>query len=211
MSNLAYNTQQPHLDLPEYGRNVLNMVQECKMLTNRDERNQMANQIVKVMGRITKVQEVTDPDTLHMLWNHLARLADYELDVDYPFPIENYKVKDIKPSILPDSQHYVQKRVYGLIVEQMINKACEMTDPEARLDLLEKCANQMKREFILANPIADNVDNKIMSDLVQFTQGRFVDEMYNEIYLLDASDLLVNEQYDESKMIEIKKKKKKKK
>lgn len=208
---IQYNTQMPHLVLPEYGRNIYNMVQQCRELPDRDLRNQFAATIVRVMSRVITDQEELDENMTSVLWNHLARIANYELDIDYPYPITEKEQLSIKPEPIHDCQSRFIWRTYGKFIEQMINKACELEDKTQRLKMLEECANQMKREFVLANPMADDVNNKIMDDLVIYTQGRFVDEMYTGIYLFDDAELLENLQYDESKLIDAKKKKKKKK
>ena len=43
---LEYNTQKEKLVLPEYGRNVQQMVDYCLTIENRDERNRCASAIV---------------------------------------------------------------------------------------------------------------------------------------------------------------------
>lgn len=207
---IQYNTQQPHLVLPEYGRNIYMMVQQCRALTDRNQRNQLAATIVRVMSRVVSEDEI-DENMEKVLWNHLARLANYDLDIDYPFPITQQEQLDIKPEPILPSQSPITWRTYGKIVEEMISKACEIEDKDQRMKMLELCANQMKREFVLANPMDDHVDDKIMDDLIVYTEGRFADDLYSGIYLFDDADLLDNQQYDETKLIETKKKKKKKK
>lgn len=215
---IHYNTQLPQLVLPEYGRNIYNMVQQCRDIADRNERNKFANTIVRVMSRVitegdeTTADEAADDTTIgRVLWNHLARIANYDLDIDYPFPIIRHNQDIDKPEPIEASQSNFTWRTYGKIIEQMISKACELEDKDQRLRMLEQCANQMKREFVLANPMADNVDNKIIDDMIIYTNGRFADELYSGIYLYDDADLLANDQYDESKLVESKKKKKKKK
>ena len=45
---LEYNTQKEKLVLPEYGRNVQQMVDYCLTIENRDERNRCASAIVAI-------------------------------------------------------------------------------------------------------------------------------------------------------------------
>lgn len=207
---ITYNTQLPHLVLPEYGRNIYMMVQQCLKLSDRKQRNRLAATIVRVMSRVVTQGDV-DENMTKVLWNHLARLANYELDIDYPYPITQQAQLEIKPNPILPSQSRFTWRTYGKIIEEMIHKACKIEDKNKRMQMLELCANQMKREFVLANPMADHVDDKIMDDLLYYTQGRFADDLYSGIYLFDDTDLLENTQYDESKLVETKKKKKKKK
>jgi len=47
---MEYNTTRGRLILPEYGRNVQNMISHAMEIENRDERNRAAQAIIEVMG-----------------------------------------------------------------------------------------------------------------------------------------------------------------
>jgi len=47
-----YNTQRKKMALPEYGRNILSMVDHIKALEDRDERNRAARAIISFMGNM---------------------------------------------------------------------------------------------------------------------------------------------------------------
>ncbi|MBQ4524797.1 MAG: DUF4290 domain-containing protein, partial [Bacteroidaceae bacterium] len=49
---MQYNTQQPRLPMPEYGRSVQNMVNHALTITDREERQRCANTIIKIMGNM---------------------------------------------------------------------------------------------------------------------------------------------------------------
>ena len=49
---MNYNTQQPHLIIPEYGRNIQSMVEHCCTLKSREDRNRCARVIIQVMGQL---------------------------------------------------------------------------------------------------------------------------------------------------------------
>ncbi|MBQ3831765.1 MAG: DUF4290 domain-containing protein, partial [Bacteroidales bacterium] len=44
---MDYNTQRPHLRIPEYGRITQQMVEHCCQIADRDERNRAARTLVK--------------------------------------------------------------------------------------------------------------------------------------------------------------------
>ena len=52
IKGLDYNTQREHLVLPEYGREVQQMVDYCVGLKSRAERQRCANTIIAVMERM---------------------------------------------------------------------------------------------------------------------------------------------------------------
>ena len=49
---LEYNTARPKMLIPEYGRNVQKMVYHAVSMVDRDERNRVAESIIKVMGEL---------------------------------------------------------------------------------------------------------------------------------------------------------------
>ena len=81
---MEYNTQQRRLPLPEYGRSVQNMVDHALTIEDRAERQRCANTIINIMGGMfPHLRDV--PDFKHKLWDHLAIMADFKLDIDYPY------------------------------------------------------------------------------------------------------------------------------
>ena len=78
---MDYNTQRPRLVLPEYGRLVQNMVDYAVGLTDRAQRQALAETIVNVMAGFFPAGR-SQPDFRHKLWDHLALMSDYRLDVD---------------------------------------------------------------------------------------------------------------------------------
>ncbi|MEE1063410.1 MAG: DUF4290 domain-containing protein, partial [Paludibacteraceae bacterium] len=44
---MPYNTQMPKLALPEYGRNIQNMVNYCLTIEDREERTNCAHSIIQ--------------------------------------------------------------------------------------------------------------------------------------------------------------------
>jgi len=83
---MKYNTTEKRLVLPEYGRNIQQMVDHCLTIEDREERNKCANAIINIMGNLfPHLRDVSD--FKHILWDHLAIMADFKLDVDYPYEL----------------------------------------------------------------------------------------------------------------------------
>jgi hypothetical protein len=49
---MDYNSQRKKLPLPEYGRNIQNMVNHVLTIEDRDERNRAAKTVIDVMGNL---------------------------------------------------------------------------------------------------------------------------------------------------------------
>lgn len=204
-----YNTSLPKISMPEYGRNVETMIKYCMTIPDRAKRNRFAYAIVHFMARVKNVDEPNDQQ-MRVFWDHLALLSNYELDIDYPVEIIKKDALSEKSETIEVHVPQIRFRQYGLIVENLINQALAIEDADKRLRLLELCANHMKLQFHLLNKEADEDDNKIIHDLVDYVGPKFADECY-KVYLYSLNDLKENDQYDPSKLVVTPAKKKKKK
>lgn len=168
---MDYNTQRPRLVLPEYGRLVQNMVDYAVGLTDRAQRQALAETIVNVMAGFFPAGR-SQPDFRHKLWDHLALMSGYRLDVDYPYPVTP-KQADTAPKRLPYPQSRIKFRHYGLLIEELTRKLKEMPEGEERRQLALLVAGQMKRSLSEWNKDALN-DRKIVDDLARYTDGAVV-------------------------------------
>jgi hypothetical protein len=182
-----YNTTQKKLILPEYGRNIQNMVDYCRSIPEREERNACANAIICSMANLfPQMREVNNFQ--HILWDHLAIMADYQLDVDFPFEITPRTNLHLNPSKLPYSNSRMRFRHYGRLLENLIHEASLLNESEEKEALVEMTANQMKRAYLNWNK--DSVENgKILYDLAEMSEGKIV-RYENEVRLADATDLI---------------------
>ena len=184
---MEYNTQAKRLSMPEYGRNIQNMVDHCLTITNRDERNHCANSIISIMGNMfPHLRDVND--FKHILWDHLAIMSDFRLDVDYPYTVLQKENLHQRPPRVPYSKSEVIYRHYGKILQYMIYKASDMEEGEAKDVLVRMIANQMKKSYLLWNK--DSVDNrKILKDLADLSEGRII-RYENTLKLADVTDII---------------------
>lgn len=80
---MDYNTNRPRLKMSSYGRNVQQMVEKCLTIEHPAERQGYAERIVEIMATVTQ-QSLKNPEVKQKLWNHLAYIADYKLNINYP-------------------------------------------------------------------------------------------------------------------------------
>lgn len=93
---MEYNTRKRHLNIPEYGRHVQQMVDHAITIEDRDKRNTAAQAIIEVIGNLNPhLRDI--PDFKHKLWDHLFIMSDFKLDVDSPYPTPNAEVLFKKP------------------------------------------------------------------------------------------------------------------
>ena len=74
---LYYNTEREKLQMPEYGRIVLSMVEQLKEIPDREKRSSQAKAVVKVMETLNP-QVHTQDNYAHKLWDHLYMMAREE-------------------------------------------------------------------------------------------------------------------------------------
>lgn len=109
-------------------------------------------------------------ETERKLWDHLAIMSDFKLDIDYPFPIVSAAQFETKPEPISYREENFRFRHYGRYIERMIATALTIEDPEARRDLEILIANHMKKLSLSIN--ADGIDDaRIFSDLAMLSHG----------------------------------------
>ncbi|MBR3101917.1 MAG: DUF4290 domain-containing protein [Muribaculaceae bacterium] len=167
---LTYNSQLKQLVLPEYGRNIQQMVDHCVTIEDREERNRCAYSIVQIMGNLFP-QLRDEADYKHKLWDHLAIMSDFKLDIDFPYPVVSEANLATNPEPIPYALEPIKLRHYGKIIERMIERAAEYPDGEERDALVMLLANHMKKLIFQINK-EDVDDAKIFKDLAYYSQGR---------------------------------------
>ncbi len=156
--------------MPEYGRAVQKMVDHAITIENRAERQRCANTIIAVMGNM--FPQLRDmPEFKHKLWDHLAIMSDFKLDIDYPYELVAPETLHPTPQRLPYPKGSIRYRHYGRSIEEMIKKACSMTDGEERDELVRLIAAQMKKEYVLWNKESIE-DSKIAEDIQEYSNGQ---------------------------------------
>ncbi len=167
---MDYNTQRSKILLPEYGRTVQNMVDNVLSLENRAQRQSGAEQIIKVMANMFP-QNKNVPDFKHKLWDHLALMSGYRLDIDYPYGRPEPKPADARPAHIPYPSHNISYRHYGKLLESFIHYLNDLPEGEEKRQLGLLVAGQMKRS--LAEWNKDTLSNeKIVADLARYTGGQ---------------------------------------
>ncbi len=164
-----YNTSRKKLSMPEYGRNVQNMVDLLLQIEDRETRNRAAKAIIDVMGNLYPyLRDV--PDFKHKLWDHLAIMAEFKLDIDYPYKPPTPEILTEKPKRVPYQQATLKYRYYGKTMDLMIKKAMEYEDGPERDVLIYQLANHMKKSYLTWNK--DSVDDiLIFEDLSNISNG----------------------------------------
>ncbi|MCI6294247.1 MAG: DUF4290 domain-containing protein [Bacteroidales bacterium] len=173
-----YNSTQSALKLPEYGRMIQHMVDYALTIENKEERQRYAEAIATIMlGLNPKMKEV--PGFKHKVWDHLAYMSDYKLDINYPFEISKKAIRQETPNKLPYPKGEIRFRHYGRLLEQALNQLTEMEANSSRENLTRLIANRMKRN--LADWKGDGIqDAKVAHDIAMYTNGKVAPDFQRE-------------------------------
>ena len=170
IEGLDYNTQREKLVLPEYGREIQSMVDHAVAIKDRAERQHCAESIIAIMDHM--FPDGADAEEHHRkLWDHLAIMSGFKLDIDYPFAVK--QAEDIAKR--PDPMDYPKTRIpvrhYGSMMFELFDRLKNMEPGKERDELVKLTANQMRRD--LAQWSHGSCDEeKVAADLARFTDGK---------------------------------------
>lgn len=183
---MDYNTKREKLRLPEYGRNIQEMVNYCAKIRDRAERTKVAREIVNIMGNMNPhLRDV--PDFKHKLWDHLAIMSQFSLDIDWPYKLVNKQILYAKPDNVPYSTSNFEYKHYGKYVQSFIQRIIELDNPEEKQELLEIIANYMKVLYVTwkKEQVPDSIVfaeiRKLSKNLIEIPEGMKLNEVKESI------------------------------
>jgi hypothetical protein len=137
----------------------------------------------------------------HILWDHLAIMSDFKLEIDYPYEVIKKEDLFSAPGHLDYSRPTMKYRHYGKILEKMVLVAASMEEGSKREHLQKMLLNQMKKSYSQWNKEAD--DEKIFYDMKELSGGKIVytTDSYTipEVKLNGNRDKLKNIKYQRRK------------
>ena len=178
---MEYNTQLPHLIIPEYGRNIQVMIDHCITIEDRDERNKCARAIIQVMGQLNPhLRDISD--FTHKLWDHLFVISKFQLDVDSPYPLPNPESFVTKPKVVPYPATKMKYKHYGKTIERIIDVAKTYNEGDEKKELTRLIATHLKKSYV-------NWNKDSVTDDVIFKQFK---EMTNNELTIDETTVLTH-------------------
>lgn len=184
---MEYNTSRKKLVLPEYGRNIQKMIELTIAEQDKEKRNKMAQAIINIMGNMNPhLRDIAD--FKHKLWDHLAIISDFQLDIDAPYETPKLEVLNAKPEQVPYNNKNAKFKHYGKTIEKMIQYAIEMEEGELKNILIQLIANHMKKSYLTWNKEAVT-DEHIFADLKTISEGK-IDLTAQETTLTDTKEIL---------------------
>lgn len=151
------------------------MVEYIMTVSDRAERNRLAQAIIIIMGNMNPhLRDIND--FKHKLWDHLAIMSGFKLDIDYPYEVPQPEDFTEKPRRVSYNNGPIQYRHYGRIIDMLIEEAARFPEGADKDELIRLIANHMKKSYTTWN--RDSVTDEII---------------FNDLYELSGHRLMVKE------------------
>ena len=167
---LYYNTEREKLTMPEYGRNILEMVNQLKDIEDKGKRSEQAKAVVKVMETLNP-QVHTQENYEQKLWDHLYLIAGLDLDIDSPYPAPVVEELSSRPEIIPLKKKPVKATHYGRNIESIIDLIASEPEGDVKTAMIRSLAIYMRQQYLIWNK--DSVaDQTIFNDIEKLSDYR---------------------------------------
>ncbi len=168
---MEYNSSKVHLVMPEYGRNVQELIEYAKTIEDPEHRQAFSEKILDLMNQMQpRHKNIEDYRT--KLWKHLFRIAQYEIDVVPPdgnVPSSDELNKRPEKVAYPRSE--TRFRHYGNNVQKLVTRALTMEPGPKRDGFVTVIGTYMKLAYKTWNRDHYVSDEVIKSDLHSLSKG----------------------------------------
>jgi len=172
--NMTYNSQKDLMEIPEYGRNIQNLIGYCKTVEDKEQRQKYAERIVHLMLQMNP-QSKNIAEYKLKLWTQFFIIADFDIDVMPPNGVTpTREMLDKKPEPLSYPEFKMKFRHYGNNVKIMINKAIEMEEGPKKEAFKVTIGSFMKLAFRNWNRDHHVSDEVIKKDMTRMSEGKLV-------------------------------------
>jgi hypothetical protein len=163
-----YNSQRPLIILKEYGRNVQKLVEYIRNIPDKEKRTELAYTLIELIKQLTPTikEQGDDPQRL---WDDLYIIADFNLDVNNPFPIPEREILFKKPMRMDYPQSDVRFKHYGKNIEKLVKEALKKEDPQERQDAIIYLGKLMKTFY--GNWNKETLDDSVILKDIQAMSG----------------------------------------
>lgn len=183
-----YNTQRDHIILKEYGRNIQKIIAYIRTIPDKEKRTEMAYTLLELIKQLAPVAKEAHENPQRM-WDDLFIMADFNLDVNNPFPIPERDVLFKKPMKMPYPQSEVRFKHYGKNIERLVKEALRKEDPADREEAVIYLGKLMKTFYSNWNKEALD-DSVILKDIKLLSGGQLTlnidkvreDNLFEKLY-----------------------------
>ncbi len=141
--SLEYNSQREAIILKEYGRNVQKLIEYIRQEGDKEKRTQMAHTLLELIRQLTP--SIKDqPENPQRLWDDLFIIADFNLDINSPYPVPERDILFKKPRKVEYPQSRIRYKHYGKNIEKLVKEALKIESKEDRDEAIVYLGKLMK-------------------------------------------------------------------
>ncbi|MCR4829183.1 MAG: DUF4290 domain-containing protein [Bacteroidales bacterium] len=208
---MEYNTQREELQFREYGRNVQRIVKYICDLPDGEEKKQMVEILVKMMGHVSGAGK-KDEVAQRKLWDHLMLISLFSLEKYWPYSpgdLQALKMRAMNSENTASAELgyknvNIEHRHFGEHLEAMLRKLKDVPDGPEYNELLKLLAQQSKRTYMIWN--GDTPDDRlVVEQMFEVSKDPRVRQV------MDGPGIHINQNSLPAEMTKQKKKKDKKK
>lgn len=165
-----YNTERPPITLKEYGRNVQKLIEYIRSIPSKEKRTELAYSLIELIKQLTPTVKES-PDNPQRIWDDMFIIADFDLDINSPYPIPKREVIFKKPRKVDYPQSRIKFKHYGKNIELLVAEAMKKEDPKEREEAVIYLGKLMKTFY--GNWNKETLDDSvILRDLENMTGGK---------------------------------------
>ncbi len=168
---MEYNSQKDLLIIPEYGRNMQELIRHAFTIEGKEERKIYLEDIINLMQQMHP-QSRNVADSKLKLWEHVVRIAEDDLGIELPEGISAEEIGFKKPDMINYPVEVNKFRHYGINVRTMIAKAVEMEDGPVKEGFVKTIASYMKMAYRNWHKELHVNDDVIKGDLKSISKGK---------------------------------------
>jgi hypothetical protein len=184
-----YNTQRPQIILKEYGRNVQKLVEYIRNIPDKEKRTELAYTLLELMKQLTPSVKEATPENPQRMWDDLYIIADFNIDLNNPFPVPQRDILFKKPKHIGYPQSPIRFKHYGKNIERLVKEAMKLENPEERQDAIIYLGKLMKTFYGAWNKETLD-DSVIVNDIRSMSNGALTmnidkvreDNLFEQLY-----------------------------
>jgi hypothetical protein len=163
-----YNTQRPFIILKEYGRNVQKLVEYIRTIPDKDKRTELSYTLIELIKQLTPTIK-DQPENPQRVWDDFYIIADFNLDINSPYPVPEREILFKKPEKVDYPQSPIRFKHYGKNIEKLVKEALKLEDAQEREDAIIYLGKLMKTFY--GNWNKETLDDSVILKDIQEMSG----------------------------------------
>lgn len=183
-----YNSQRSPIILKEYGRNVQKLVDYIRSVPDKEKRTEMATTLLELIKQLAPVGKDNQENPQRM-WDDLFVIADFDMDINSPYPMPERDILFKKPKRMPYPQENVRWKHYGKNIERLVKEVLKDETIKDKEEAVIYLGKLMKTFYSNWNKeILD--DSVILKDIKAMSDGQLTmniekvreDNLFEKLY-----------------------------